>query len=495
VSFLTAGTCTIDANQAGNSNYSAATQVQQSFSVGKGSTTIALSSSQNPSSIGQSVTFTATIATGGGTATGTVSFKDGTTTLGTAAVSANKATFTTASLTSGIHSITAVYGGDSSYTTSTSAALQQSVGVPNDSLRLRAMQVAATPLAAQISGQAITGAIDNAIEDGLSGNPQTLTCNVGGITFDCGAELDGHPTHAASDGVKDFVAAPDRRVSRIDDGFSALAYNGNITKTPPQLTTLQHEWLGWIDVRGVSVDRSSIGNDLKGNQVNTLAGITRKFTPDFLVGVFGGYEYFNYTSDALTGRLKGAGWTVGSYLGWQFTPTMRFDLAVARSGIDFNAMAGTASGTFPGSRWLTSGGLTGTYRWQALVFQPSARIYALWEHEDAYTDSLGTIQNDRNFSTGRASGGIKVSYPFVWSGKANITPYVGIYGDYYFTSDDASTAGLAAIPLLQGWSARFTSGLSLSFKGGGQLSFGGELGGIGGNTQILTFRGRASVPF
>jgi hypothetical protein len=467
-----------------------------SGTIGTAITTTSITSSANPSSIGQSVTFTATIATGSGTATGTVSFKDGTTTLGTGAVSGNKATFTTASLSLGIHSITAVYSGDSSYTTSTSAALQQSVADPAhpDSLRLRAMQVAATPLAAQISGQAITGAIDNAIEDGLSGNPQTLTCNVGGITFDCGAELDGRPPHAASDGVKDFIAAPDRRVSRIDDGFSALAYNGNITKAP-QLTTLQREWLGWIDVRGVSVDRSSIGNDLKGNQVNTLAGITRKFTPDFLVGVFGGYEYFNYTSDALTGRLKGDGWTVGSYLGWQFTPTMRFDLAVGRSGIDFNAMAGTASGTFPGSRWLTSGGLTGTYRWQALVFQPSARIYALWEHEDAYTDSLGSIQNDRNFSTGRASGGIKVSYPFGWSEKINIAPYVGIYGDYYFTSDDASTTGLAAIPLLQGWSARFTSGLSVSFKGGGQLSFGGELGGIGGNTQILTFRGRGSVPF
>jgi hypothetical protein len=479
-----------------DSTSSIATQAT-SGTIGTAKTTTSITSSVNPSNIGQSVMFTATIATGGGTATGAVSFKDGTTTLGTGAVSGNKATFTTASLTLGIHSITAVYSGDSSYTASTSAALQQSVANPAypDSLRLRAMQVAATPLAAQISGQAITGAIDNAIEDGLSGNPQTLTCNVGGITFDCGAELDGHPTHAASDGVKDFVAAPDQRVSRIDDGFSALAYNGNITKTPPQLTTLQREWLGWIDVRGVSVDRSSIGNDLKGNQVNTLAGITRKFTPDFLVGVFGGYEYFNYTSDALTGRLKGDGWTVGSYLGWQFTPTMRFDLAAARSGIDFNAMAGTASGTFPGSRWLTSGGFTGTYRWQALVFQPSARIYALWEHEDAYTDSLGTIQNDRNFSTGRASGGIKVSYPFVWSGKINIAPYVGIYGDYYFTSDDASTTGLPAIPLLQGWSARFTSGLSLSFKGGGQLSFGGELGGIGGNTQILTFRGRASVPF
>ena len=94
-----------------------------------------------------------------------------------------------------------------------------------------------------------------------------------------------------------------------------------------------------------------------------------------------------------------------------------------------------------------------------------------------------------------ATGGIKVSYPFVWSGKINLAPYVGIYGDYYFTSDDASNAGLALTPLLQGWSARFTSGLSLSFKGGGQLSFGGELGGIGGNTQMWVFRGRASVPF
>lgn len=40
VSFLAAGTCTINANQAGNANYSAAAQMQQSFTVGQGSNVI-----------------------------------------------------------------------------------------------------------------------------------------------------------------------------------------------------------------------------------------------------------------------------------------------------------------------------------------------------------------------------------------------------------------------------------------------------------------------
>ena len=44
VSFQTAGTCVLDGNQAGNANYNAATQVQQSFAVGKGAQTITTTS-------------------------------------------------------------------------------------------------------------------------------------------------------------------------------------------------------------------------------------------------------------------------------------------------------------------------------------------------------------------------------------------------------------------------------------------------------------------
>ena len=92
-------------------------------------------------------------------------------------------------------------------------------------------------------------------------------------------------------------------------------------------------------------------------QVNLLAGSTRRLLPNFLVGVLGGYETFDYRSDALQGRLKGDGWTVGSYLGWMITQNIRFDAAVAYSGIGYDGTAGTAAGSFAGHRWLVSGGL------------------------------------------------------------------------------------------------------------------------------------------
>jgi hypothetical protein len=77
------------------------------------------------------VTFTATVtatAPGAGIPTGTVTFKDGSTTLGTGALNGSgQATFTTASLKMGVHSITAVYGGDARFAGSTSPVLMQQI--------------------------------------------------------------------------------------------------------------------------------------------------------------------------------------------------------------------------------------------------------------------------------------------------------------------------------------------------------------------------------
>jgi hypothetical protein len=96
-------------------------------------TNTGLTSSVNPSVWGQSVTFTATVTnnpSGGAVATGTVTFKDGSTTLGTGTLNGSGvATFATTALTvSGSpHSITAVYAGDTSHQTSTSSAVNQTV--------------------------------------------------------------------------------------------------------------------------------------------------------------------------------------------------------------------------------------------------------------------------------------------------------------------------------------------------------------------------------
>ena len=56
-----------------------------------------------------------------------MTFKDGATTLGTGTLSGGVATFATSALAIGSHTITAVYGGDTNFTTSTSSSLTQTV--------------------------------------------------------------------------------------------------------------------------------------------------------------------------------------------------------------------------------------------------------------------------------------------------------------------------------------------------------------------------------
>lgn len=90
------------------------------------STSMTLTSSLNPSYYGESVTFTATVTSSGGIPTGTVTFYDGTTELGTGTLSSGSATYTTGALTVGSHTIKAVYGGSSSFESS-SASLTQVV--------------------------------------------------------------------------------------------------------------------------------------------------------------------------------------------------------------------------------------------------------------------------------------------------------------------------------------------------------------------------------
>src|SRR5205823_4066431 len=77
---------------------------------------------------GQNVTFTLAVGPSlSGTPTGAVTFMDGTTTLGTVAVSGGQASFMSNTLASGVHSITAVYSGDANFNPHTSAALVQTV--------------------------------------------------------------------------------------------------------------------------------------------------------------------------------------------------------------------------------------------------------------------------------------------------------------------------------------------------------------------------------
>jgi poly(3-hydroxybutyrate) depolymerase len=128
-SALPEGTGNVKAVYAGDSNFAGSTSNAVSQVVSKATTTTTLVSSQNPSNVGQSVAFTASVAPEfSGTPTGSVAFYNGSTKLGTAALSGGLANYTTAKLAAGTDSITAVYAGSSSFTTSTSSVLSQTVG-------------------------------------------------------------------------------------------------------------------------------------------------------------------------------------------------------------------------------------------------------------------------------------------------------------------------------------------------------------------------------
>ncbi|WP_162173465.1 Ig-like domain repeat protein [Pseudacidobacterium ailaaui] len=92
--------------------------------VSKATPSISLSATPNPSTYGAGVTLTATVTAG---ATGTVTFLDGTTPLGTGTISNAVAMISVAGLSPGTHTITATYSGDANNNGVTSTTLTQVV--------------------------------------------------------------------------------------------------------------------------------------------------------------------------------------------------------------------------------------------------------------------------------------------------------------------------------------------------------------------------------
>jgi hypothetical protein len=130
-SALVAGAHPFTAVYSGDGNFIVSASPTLSQAVAQAITNMSLSSSQNPSGSGQSVSFTATVSPippGSGIPTGEVTFKDGTTTLAAMQLNGSgQATFTTTTLALGPHSITASYSGDANFTAGGSPAVSQTV--------------------------------------------------------------------------------------------------------------------------------------------------------------------------------------------------------------------------------------------------------------------------------------------------------------------------------------------------------------------------------
>jgi hypothetical protein len=141
----------------GDANYTASTSPAVSITVGKGATVTTLTATPPVLTPGTAETLTATITptnpvTGTTyTITGSVSFYDGTTLLGTALLTLNSATLSNVTLSAGIsHVLTAVYSGDPNWAASTSNPVALTAALLADTVTLAVSPASAAP------GQVVT---------------------------------------------------------------------------------------------------------------------------------------------------------------------------------------------------------------------------------------------------------------------------------------------------------------------------------------------------
>jgi hypothetical protein len=183
---LSVGSHTITASYVGDNNFQSSTATVKQ-TVNKTASSIALVSSPNPSTFGQAIALTATVtAAGGGTGTptGSVTFTDGASTIGTAALDASgKAVLNSVGLSAGAHTITASYAGDNNFDPSSTAGAGSVSQVVNQSSTLTSLVSSVNP---SVFGQAVVLSATVAASSG-SGIPSgTVTFTDGSTSLGSG---------------------------------------------------------------------------------------------------------------------------------------------------------------------------------------------------------------------------------------------------------------------------------------------------------------------
>ena len=174
-----------DANFSGSTTASAYVLTVTGTSVVATATTTKLSASATTAVSGTSITLTATITptvSSAATPTGTVTFMDGATTLGTGTVASGVATYTTSTLAVGSNSITAVYGGDTNFSPSTSTALSITITAPvQSSFTLGLLPASGNVISGATATSTITitpsGGFSQQVSFSCSGLPQNASCS------------------------------------------------------------------------------------------------------------------------------------------------------------------------------------------------------------------------------------------------------------------------------------------------------------------------------
>ena len=240
--YATTGTHSITAVYTNtDGNFTGSTSPVFTQTVNPVSTTLALTSAPNPSTFGQSVTFSAQTTPASGP-TGTVSFYQCTTAactstflLGTGPLNATgKATFATTALPGGTDYVRAVYGGDTHYATATSNVVTQTVNYTtpcitttiNGGYTVKSGQAICICSPGRVNGGVTVQSGGSLVLNGATINGNITATSANALRF-CGSTINGNITATGTTG---YIVIGDGG----DDGPPGCAANtitGNVTLT------------------------------------------------------------------------------------------------------------------------------------------------------------------------------------------------------------------------------------------------------------------------
>ena len=309
---INAGTYSIYAIYSGDSNNSASTSAALPQVVNSASSTTTLASSANPTYLGYSVTLTATVVSQyGGPVSGTVTFKQGTTTLASVPLSNGQAVYsTTLYTTTGTRSITAVYSGDTNNQGSTSPVLHQAV----DAFPAATTTVLMTSGSPSLIGQSVTltaeitwslgpvpngetvNFFDGATEIGSATTAHSVavlsTSALTAATHTIKATFVGDATFKTSSGTVKQVVTKYPTTTVLSSNLNPSIYGQSVTLTAQVTTTGSTTPTGTVTFKNGTASLGTASLDGSG-----VAMLTKTTLPDGADSLTA-----SYNSDALNGK-------------------------------------------------------------------------------------------------------------------------------------------------------------------------------------------------
>jgi outer membrane autotransporter protein len=532
LTFVTAGTCTIAADQAGNANFLPATQVIRSFAITQGATTTTVSSSSSSVLMGESITLTANVTPT--IAPGTVSFIDGVAPLCTnVALVAGTASCTTSFSAAGNHSITARYNGSVSYAASTSPAI--TIAVTDQ--RLRTVEAIGNYLSlrndmilshAPDAGRQIDrlsmwqgdgnadapGFIASTASRGFSSGGNVGLQDVAlGMTIPASGRSRGnasgqfdqmldrmglndwnddttpgefHPQFGSLHGSGDssghmnlsFATSLNQILkSAAGQGGDRLGANESGDKLPGLAPSRFDVWLQG-EYATFTDDRNASGSE--GHFGVVYLGADYVARPWLLVGALVQYDDMKQTSTAVGYETQGSGWTAGPYATVRLAPSLFWQARMAwgQSSNEVSPFL-TYTDSFDSTRWLVSSDLTGNWESGSWQFRPSASFAYIEDTSDSYLDHFAVLIPSVSTSLGQFKAEPQVSYVRTLANGTRFEPHLAASAIWNFESSGSAAGFGGTLVGPEELRGKIEAGVGVHFINGITLDVAASYDGIG----------------